>query len=425
MSYESFTNMRSLLNALAISMNLINRDMEHHHEQTAYLAYQIGLEMGLESEALHDVIYGALLHDIGAVISPEPQNIQEIESHGREIAAIGAKMLEGLEGFETVAAIIETNQNSYQENRALFEENCENSETCLDIAQAIHLADVVTSLFHYDQPILNQVKGICDIVQRFRGTEFSPKALDAFLRLSKQEYIWLDMALNPQFLMVFAGDIRPISLDEAVKLTKFMSRIIDYRSSFTAMHSAGVAASARCLAELAGMDEETCKKMTIAGYLHDVGKLRVPNSILEKPGKLTEEEFNIVKEHTYYTRWILMDIDGFEQIADWAGFHHEKLNGNGYPFHIDASELDLGSRIMAVADIFSAITEIRPYRAGMDRERALAVLRQNVENGAICGEVVRLLEENYETVDSARDRESREAGQRYFRSLAEKKADRA
>ena len=97
---------------------------------------------------------------------------------------------------------------------------------------------------------------------------------------------------------------------------------------------AGVAAAARKLAELSGMNETDCKKMAIAGYLHDVGKLRVPNSILEKPGKLTDEEFNIIKEHTYYTRWILKDVDGFEKIANWAAFHHEKLNGKGYPFHL-------------------------------------------------------------------------------------------
>ncbi|MBP3873200.1 MAG: HD domain-containing protein, partial [Lachnospiraceae bacterium] len=78
--------------------------------------------------------------------------------------------------------------------------------------------------------------------------------------------------------------------------------IIDYRSPFTAMHSAGVAASARELARLYGMSEEDCKKMEIAGRLHDVGRLRVPNSILEKPGKLTDDEFDIVKEHPYYTR---------------------------------------------------------------------------------------------------------------------------
>ena len=183
------------------------------------------------------------------------------------------------------------------------------------------------------------------------------------------------------------------------------------------MHSAGVAASAKALARLAGMSEEECMMMEIAGNLHDVGKLRVPNAILEKPGKLTEEEFNVVKEHPYYTRWILMNVDGFDKIADWAACHHEKLNGNGYPFHWNAEWLDPGARIMAVADIFSAITEVRPYRAGMDREQALKVMRENVQAGAICGKVVQMLETHYDEIDTARDLASREAGKRYFESL--------
>ena len=419
---EHFTNMRDLISAFAISMNLINPAMQHHHEQTAYLAYHIGREMGLRGEDLNNTVYAALLHDIGSVVSPEPQGLEEIEAHRHEVAAVGAHMLRDLEGFSTVAEIIGINQNSYLDNlRILGEKHC--CSTCMDISQAIHLADAVTSLFVYNVPVLNQVRRICDTVEQGRGTEFSPRALEAFSRCAGREYLWLDVALNPSFLLIFTGSIRSLSLDETVKLTRLMSRIIDYRSAFTAMHSAGVAASARALAELAGMSGEECKMITIAGYLHDVGKLRVPNSILDKPGRLTDEEFNVIKEHPYYTRWILMDIEGFSQIADWAGFHHEKLNGRGYPFHLDAQGLDLGARIMAVADIFSAITEVRPYRAGMNREEAMRVMRGNVENGTLDGALVELLDAHYEQIDGQRERESREAGSRYFKSL-EMRAER-
>lgn len=405
-----------MLAAAARAMNLINSDMEHHHEQTAYLSYQIGYMMGLREEDLHYTIYVALLHDIGAVVMPELQTIDEIEAHGKEIANIGASIIEDMERFWKVADIIRINQNSYQENLELIGEG-----VILDISQAVHVADAVTSLVVEKVPILNQTDGIVSAIRGLSGTEFSPKAVDAFTEVSKREFMWMDLVLNPGFLLLFTGTMRDISLDEALIYTKFMSRIIDFRSSFTAMHSAGVAASAQELARLAGMSDEECKMMRIAGYLHDIGKLRVPNEILEKPGKLTKEEFNIVKEHPYYTRLILLDVDGFEKIAEWAGYHHEKLNGNGYPFHLTAENLDLGSRIMAVADIFSAITEVRPYRAGMNREQALQVMRENVRNGSICENVVRLLEEHYDVVDAARDRESREVGQRYFKSLEARK----
>lgn len=408
--------MRSLLIALAKAMNLINPNMQYHHEQTAYISYQIGYEMGLRGDDLNNTVYAALLHDIGAVVSPEVQSVDSLEEHEKEIAIIGANMIRDLEGFGEIADIIEASQNTYIEDEEALT-GCERHDVCLDIAQAVHLGDFVTSQIDPNERILNQVKRINEAVIAGRNTEFSAKAVGAYLRLSEREYTWMDAALNPSFLLIFTGTIRDVSLEEAVKLTHFMSRIIDFRSSFTAMHSAGVAASARELARLAGMTDEECLMIEIAGNLHDVGKLAVPNEILEKPGKLTDEEFNIVKEHPYYTRMILMDVEGFERIANWAGFHHEKLNGNGYPFHFSADQLDLGARIMAVADIFSAITEVRPYRAGMTREQAMAVLKGNAEAGAICERIVGLLEAHYDEIDNARERESRKAGQRYFESL--------
>ncbi len=411
-----FTNMRSMLGAVARAMNLINPDMEHHHEQTAYLSYQIGYMMGLRGEDLYYTIYVALLHDIGAVVSPELQTIEEIEAHAREIAKIGASMIKDMEQFRRLADIIEVCQNSFLENLELLGEG-----SILDISQAVHVADAVTTLVKERIPILNQVDDIVTLIECARGTEFSPKAVDAFLIVSKREFMWMDLVLNPEFLLLFTGKIRDVSLEESLAYTRFMSRIIDFRSPFTVMHSAGVAASARELARLAGMSKKEIRMMEIAGYLHDIGKLRVPNEILEKPGKLTKEEFNIIKEHPYYTRLILMDVDGFEQIANWAGYHHEKLDGSGYPFHWEADNLDQGSRIMAVADIFSAITEVRPYRAGMKRDQALRIMKEDAQKGFICSKVVKLLEDHYDEVDAARERESHEVGQRYYKSLEERR----
>ena len=105
------------------------------------------------------------------------------------------------------------------------------------------------------------------------------------------------------------------------------------------------------------------------------------------------------------------------RICDWAALHHEKLNGTGYPFRLEARQLSLGSRIMAVADIFSAITEDRPYRKGMPREQVIAVLRANVEREAIDGEIVEILIAHFDEVDAARAKNSREAGRRYYDSM--------
>lgn len=419
---SKFTTIRSLLNALAKAMNLIDPTIENHHQKTAYLAYQLGVEMGLETESLHVIVVSALLHDVGTIVMPLEDSLMAYEEHRREIAKIGADMIRDLKPFDRFAGIIELCQNSYQEN-VIFSESqaCieklrdpKKVKQCIEVAEAIHMADIISAIWDEDADILNQISRIREFVEQGRGTEFSDRAVDAFLRMSRREYIWMDFALNPAFLSFFIGDMHDVSLEQAVVLTQLMSRIIDFRSSFTAMHSAGVAASAKALAKLAGMSDEDCMKMEIAGNLHDVGKLRVPNEILEKPAKLTDEEFNKIKEHPYYTRLILMDVEGFEEIADWAGFHHEKLNGKGYPFHFDGRLLSLGSRIMSVADIFSAITEERPYRKPMIREQAMRVMWENVDRGDICGNIVKLLEDNYDAVNEARMKKSLEAGERFF-----------
>lgn len=416
MNDTSFTNIRSLLEALAKALNLINPELENHHERTAYFSYFIGRQLGLEVEELHTIVYAALLHDIGSIILEEQVSIEEIESNAREYAHIGAGMIRDLPEFSLIADVIENCQTDWQ---TLERESADcGCSRFARYAAVIHLGDFVSTCLDPNRRILSQVPRICALAEKNRGTEFMPEAVDALLRLKDIEVTWLDAAHNPNFLMVFTGDFHRISLQKAAELTLLMSRIIDYRSAFTAMHSAGVAASARELAKLSGMSEEDCLKMEIAGNLHDVGKLVVPRAILEKNGKLDDEEFSIIREHPYYTRLILMDMDGFEDIANWAGFHHEKLNGKGYPFHLGREDLDLGSRIMAVADIFSAITEDRPYRKGMPPEKVIEILRENAQREAIDRELAELLIAHYDEVDAARAARSREAGRRYYDSMA-------
>jgi HD-GYP domain-containing protein (c-di-GMP phosphodiesterase class II) len=111
-----------------------------------------------------------------------------------------------------------------------------------------------------------------------------------------------------------------------------------------------------------------------AALLHDIGKLSVSNSILEKPGKLTEDEWTIMKQHPVYTRVILQNISGFEHLAFIAAAHHERLDGSGYPNGLLAEELPLTARIICVADVYQAITENRPYRNGMAPDEAFGIM---------------------------------------------------
>ena len=174
--------------------------------------------------------------------------------------------------------------------------------------------------------------------------------------------------------------------------------MIDFRSRFTATHSSGVAACASALSRLFGLTEMEIGLMEVAGNLHDLGKLAIPNSILNKQGKLTKEEFALMQQHTYFTYLILTTVGGIRNIAEWAAFHHERLDGSGYPFHVDAKKLDVKSRILAVADIFTALAEDRPYRPGMKKEDLLSVLRKGRDNNALDSGVVNVVEKNYDEI---------------------------
>lgn len=127
----------------------------------------------------------------------------------------------------------------------------------------------------------------------------------------------------------------------------------------------------------------------LAGALHDIGKMAVGNEILEKPDKLTDEEFDKMKNHAGYTYLILSQVDGFEDIRDWAALHHEKLNGKGYPFGKTADELNEQERIMACVDIYQALTEERPYKKGMSHEKTCDILDEMAEKGFVDADISR------------------------------------
>jgi HD-GYP domain-containing protein (c-di-GMP phosphodiesterase class II) len=265
------------------------------------------------------------------------------------------------------------------------------------LAQILHLSDEVERKIHRDQFILHQNRRISDCVREVQQESIQPEIFGAFLRVSRREDFWLDL-VSPRLysLLLHRGPFRKmeIGIKELMEISEMFRDLVDFRSRFTATHSSGVASSAALIAQEFGMTPTEIQMMEIAGNLHDLGKLSIPNAILEKPGKLTEEEYQVMKMHTYFTYNILKTIGGLRQIPEWAAFHHEKLDGSGYPFHVGAHNLDTGSRILAVADIFTALAEDRPYRQGMSEERIAEVLTQMAGSGTLDGRIVQILLDN-------------------------------
>jgi HD-GYP domain-containing protein (c-di-GMP phosphodiesterase class II) len=132
----------------------------------------------------------------------------------------------------------------------------------------------------------------------------------------------------------------------------------------------------------------------LAGLLHDLGMLRVPDKILDKPGELTESENFIVRRHSYDTYEILKNIKGFEDISTWTAQHHERIDGSGYPYRSNAKDLSIEARIIAVAEVFQALTQKRPYRDKFPPKDIMSILKKQMQEGELDKDVVLMVEKN-------------------------------
>jgi HD-GYP domain-containing protein (c-di-GMP phosphodiesterase class II) len=229
------------------------------------------------------------------------------------------------------------------------------------------------------------------------GAEVHPDVVHLFMECSAPTGFWLDLtAPGLGALLLREGPLRaePMGFEELKGISDLFSIIIDFRSGFTATHCAGVIACAGALGEYAGMAGRDLDALLLAANLHDIGKLVIHNEILEKGGALTAAEKQIMRQHPYVTFRLLNQVEGLEQVARIAGYHHERLDGGGYPFGIGAAGLDLPCRIMAVADIFTALAENRPYRSGLDRLEVGSILQACAGRGWLDPDLVGLVIRN-------------------------------
>ena len=154
-----------------------------------------------------------------------------------------------------------------------------------------------------------------------------------------------------------------------------LSMLLDLKELDTGLHATRLAAWAVRVAERMRLPEKDLQAVETASVLHDIGKIGVPNEILLKPGRLTDEEFAAVKKHSEYGWAILRNIPGFERISLLVLHHHERWDGRGYPSGLQGQEIPLGARIVAMVDTFDAMLSDRPYRKGMPLEVVLEKLR--------------------------------------------------
>ncbi|MGI8545853.1 MAG: HD-GYP domain-containing protein, partial [Gemmatimonadaceae bacterium] len=216
------------------------------------------------------------------------------------------------------------------------------------------------------------------VLKKRRGTWFDPALVDLALAWRNDDGWWERLAHGDMMAEVVAEEppahIRMVSDDDIDVIARVFADIIDAKSPYTYSHSRNVAAYAVGIARQLRLDAAAQRRVYRAGLLHDIGKLGVSNNILDKPGKLDAGERVTVERHPFFTWEILSHVAAFRDFAWPASLHHERLDGSGYPWHLSGNRLDMTARILAVADVYEALTADRPYRGGMPWEESFAIL---------------------------------------------------
>ncbi len=386
---EGTINAGNLFLSLSDAVDLASPNIARHQQRTAYIATAIANAAGLPEHEKRTIFIAALLHDTGAITVEEKIALHDFETDAvRKHCVRGELLLRRIPELEREATLVRHHHTEWRE----WEQPIDLSPVFC--SQILLLADYVERLIHRNRYILHQREEIVARVRAVSGTMAHPLVVERFLEAAKAEAFWLDLISPRLFSMLFhQGPLRGSEIDyrRLENVSELFRDLIDFKSPFTATHTSGVSACADMLARLAGLDEDACRELRIAGNLHDLGKLAMPTSILEKRGPLTRAETEIIRSHSYHTYGTIASIAGLERIAELAGYHHERLDGSGYPFQRVASELTIGARILAVADTFTAVTEDRPYRKGMERDRIERIMGEMARGRSLDSDAVALL----------------------------------
>jgi putative nucleotidyltransferase with HDIG domain len=217
-----------------------------------------------------------------------------------------------------------------------------------------------------------------EMSQQRRGRWFDPAMVDALLTVRHDQPFWDSLRRDDlaEQLSQWEPQDAILRADEACldQIAEAFAMVVDAKSPWTFQHSSRVAQIAVGVAGQLDCCEEVQRDIRRAALLHDLGKLGVSNVILDKPGKPTADEFAQIRKHPEYTQRILERVEAFERLADVAAGHHERLDGRGYHLGRQGDEVPWISRILAVADIFEALTANRPYRAAMQIDQVREIL---------------------------------------------------
>jgi HD-GYP domain-containing protein (c-di-GMP phosphodiesterase class II) len=416
-----------ILSALSHALDMVEGQPVGHCVRCCWIGTQIGSEIGLDANQIWELYYTLLLKDLGC--SSNAARICQLYmvddiSFKRDFMTVNGSLPQVLRFVlshtgmnaglaERFRALVHVFQNGGEIAQELMETRCDRGAEIArkmrfpeNVAQAIYSLDE-----HWDGggrphglrgdgiPLYSRIALMAQIVDVFytangieaakreiedrSGTWFEPRLSAAFARIAERPEFWRGLgavdlqqailALEPAQATSIVGD------DYLDDIAAAFAQVIDSKSPYTSGHSERVTLFADLIAKQMELSDDQRRWLKRAALLHDIGKLGVSNSILDKPGKLDPDEWAAMKMHAAHSETILSRIAAFSELAVIAAAHHERLDGKGYPRGLKGEEIALETRIITTADIFDALTAERPYRAAMPVATALATMAEMVD----------------------------------------------
>lgn len=377
-----------LLLAFSYALDCVEKDYfkttSYHGKRVSYMCLLLGEYFQLNNQQLSDLVGCSILHDNGLTeYYKQGDNIEEDEFL-KIHCEVGEENLSYIPFFENIQHVILYHHEAI-DGSGPFHKTVDEIPL---YSQLIHIADWVD--VHYDLQKISQedYQDILMNIQQLKNKEFSSQVVDAYLATMTYERITINNAQLEKYLRENVHNIYQDFTDsQMLAICQLFARIIDSKSPHTRSHSIGVASKASYMALYYEYSEEMMLKLFFAGAMHDVGKLVIDRDVLEKPAQLTDQEYTYMQTHAYYSYKILSDME-LGDITHWASFHHEKLDGTGYPFGKKAEDLDFIDRLMACCDIYQALTENRPYKDAMSHEKSIEIMRHMAMQNKIDSQIV-------------------------------------
>jgi HD-GYP domain-containing protein (c-di-GMP phosphodiesterase class II) len=420
MDREMQIRLSEVVAALSHALDVTHGQPEGHAARTCLIGMRVGEAIGLESTERSALFYALLLKDAGCSTNAsriaslygnddaEVKRQVKTEDLKRPAAAIRHVWRAAGAGERPAARVRQMYRTLVDAPAAAREIYALRCERGADIARMIGLGEATAEgIAHLDErwdgaglptgasgediPIIGRILALAqtlevfwqlggpsaaaDVARRRRGTWFDPALVDALGAIEHDAAFWSALptarpdAVEPADRVLVAGD------DRLDRIAEAFARVVDAKSPYTGRHSEGVAEIAVGLAGVLGLGDDDRRTLRRAGLLHDLGKLAVSNRILDKPGRLTEEEWSLVRAHPALSERILLGVGAFGGVARIAGNHHERLDGSGYGRGRRGAELDPLSRILAVADVAEALSAERPYRGALAPGEVLDIMR--------------------------------------------------